>query len=87
MKSLHLIEVKHLGATNTKGARIKLISHRFGDSVTLDRDYSINNYEQATHFLNACGVDVIAQAELRNAMGLLVSDFRPLKEIIKGDRE
>ena len=40
---VHLIEVKKLGATNTKGARVKFTSLRFGDSVTISYDYSKDN--------------------------------------------
>lgn len=40
MDNLHAIQVKYLGPTNTLGSRVKLTSLRFGDSVTIDYDYS-----------------------------------------------
>ena len=47
MKNLQMIEIKYLGATNTKGARIKIIDTRFKASVTVSRDYEDDMEEQA----------------------------------------
>ena len=71
MKNLHLIEVKYLGATDTKGNRIKLISHRFNESITLNRDYVTNSgNDQAKAYLKKQGQKIIGQAE-----GLGDSDY------------
>ena len=40
MKTLHIIEVKYHGPTNTKGSRVSIKSHRFGCKRTFDLDYS-----------------------------------------------
>jgi hypothetical protein len=42
MTSVHLIEVKAFGATNSKGSRVKLTSLRFGDSIMVPYDYDFN---------------------------------------------
>ncbi len=42
---MQLLKVKYLGATNTKGNRIKIINVKTNESKTLSKDYSIN-YEQ-----------------------------------------
>lgn len=42
---MQAIQVKYLGATNTKGARIKATCE--GGSLTESRDYSLDSTEQA----------------------------------------
>ena len=47
MTNLQMIEIKYLAATNTKGARMKIIDTRFKASVTLNMVYSSDMQEQA----------------------------------------
>lgn len=46
MKNLIAISVRFLGATNTKGARVKLTVSRFNTSKTIPFDYGHNNAEE-----------------------------------------
>jgi hypothetical protein len=86
---VHLIEVKYLGATNTRGSRVKITSLRFNDSVTIPYDYTYNS------------IDDIFEAWLKqhdNDLGIVskgynehnftyiygVSVFEPMKNIALG---
>jgi len=63
-KNLHIIKVKYLPATNYRGARIKLISERFKNSVTLQRDYMTNSgTQQAITYLRRQGQRIVGQGE------------------------
>jgi hypothetical protein len=44
-KTLIAVSVRFLGATNTKGARVKLTLSRFNESKTIPYDYEKNNAE------------------------------------------
>ena len=39
LPNYHIIVVSYLGATNSRGSRMKLTSLRFNDSITLNYDY------------------------------------------------
>jgi len=43
MKHLHLIKVEYLGATETKGARVKITSTRHNKSKVIPFDYRFDN--------------------------------------------
>ena len=82
MKNLQLIEVKHLGATNNRGARIKITDTRFKVSITLARDYAINADEQAIRYLTAHGFNIVAKVwnEITEAEYLLMDNFTPINQ-------
>ena len=64
MKNLHIIKVKYLGATNTQGARVKLISERLKESKTISYNYSLNSItEMAKEYLEGQGQVIIGQGE------------------------
>lgn len=80
MKNYHLFTVKYLGATNAQGARIKITSERFEQSVTLSRDYSTESTEQAINYLNDKGFNIIGRGNGSNQTDILISEvFEPLK--------
>ena len=63
MKNLHIIQVKYMSATNTKGSRVKLIDTRFGNSITLSYDYECNGVdEQAVKHLTDKGYIIIGKS-------------------------
>ena len=80
MKNLQMLEIKYLAATNTKGARIKIIDTRFKASVTLSRDYETDGIQQAIGYLADKGYNIVARAqnEISGAEYLLSDTFRPL---------
>lgn len=51
MENLQLLEIKHLGATNTKGTRIKIIDHRYNNYIVLSKDY-----KYSLHFDQVAGI-------------------------------
>jgi len=80
MKNSHLISVETIGASNTKGVRIKLKSIRFKDSITLNYDYSIGNIkDQAQKYLKAAGYDLICYGETDKGYIIASDTFESLK--------
>ena len=75
-----MLEIKYLAATNTKGARIKIIDTRFKVSVTLSRDYETDGIQQAIGYLTDKGYNIVARAqnEINGADYLLSDTFRPI---------
>ena len=67
-----------MGATNTKGSRIKITDERFEESITLSYDYKYNNgIEQAIEYLSNKGFNLIGRTEDR----ILTDTFKPLREV------
>jgi hypothetical protein len=86
---VHLIEVKKLGATNTKGSRVKFTSLRFGDSVTISYDYARDNIsDMFTDWLkskdNDLGIVSVGYDEKRYVYIFGVKAFEPMKNINNG---
>lgn len=80
MKNYHLFTVKYLGATNNRGARIKITSERFEQSITLSRNYSVEATEQAINYLNDKGFNIVGRGNGSNQTDVLISEvFEPLK--------
>lgn len=62
MKNLIAISVRFLGATNTKGARVKITVSRFNTSKTIPFDYGHNSAEEtAAAFFRSHGVEPFAR--------------------------
>ena len=80
MLNLHTIEVKYLGATNSRSSRVKLTSLRFGDSVTIGYNPEFNSsVDNAENWLNKNGFEPIFKSEGKNVMYLHCFVFEPLK--------
>jgi hypothetical protein len=86
---VHLIEVKKLGATNTKGSRVKFTSLRFGDSVTISYDYAKNSIDEM--FIdwlksknNDLGIISVGYDEKRYVYIFGVTVYDTMKNINKG---
>jgi hypothetical protein len=84
MTNSHLITAKYVGATNTKGSRVKLTSLRFpGDSLITSLDYSASGIkDQALMILKALGYKVNGYGydEVKGQYIFFSSTFEPLKE-------
>jgi len=75
MKNYHFISVKYLSATDTKGSRVKLTSHRLKESVTLPFDYQFNCCTDiAEAYLKEKGHPIIGQCELHNGNDGIIVD-------------
>ena len=85
MKHFHLIEAKYLGATNSRGSKVKLTSLRFpGDSFTISWNYEYSNLlDQATDALNNIGVKVSGYGydEKKGTYILATETFEPIKQV------
>ena len=80
MRNAHLIEATYVPPSNTRGARVKLKSIRFGDAITLSYDYAIGNIrEQATKYLKAAGYDLICFGETEKGYIIASDTFESLK--------
>lgn len=80
MKNLHAIEIRFIGPTNTKGARVKLTSCRFNESIIINYDYSKNSiYEIAQEYLESKGFNIIGLAETQKGYMLLSDVFKSIK--------
>ena len=81
MNHLHLIKVKFLGATNTKGERVKITSTRHNNSKIISYDYKFDNaLEVAKDYLeNDLKYTIKATCELPIGYGVLVKEFTDFK--------
>ena len=85
MKNFHLIEARYFGPTNTRGSRIKLISARFEQSVTIPYNYEFNNARDiAMDWLEKNGHNVVGSGEVGPHYVIVVDHkdgmFKPLRE-------
>jgi len=78
-KNYHIITVKRLGATNTKGTRVKITSERFNDSIILPYNYEFDtikdiaiNHVKETH-------DIVGSGETKDSYVLISDTFEPLR--------
>ena len=86
LPNYHLIVVSYMGATNSRGSRMKLTSLRFGDSVLLSYDYSFNQgKDQAIKYLHDNGFDPIGSGydEKKGDSIIICKSFNSLKETKK----
>lgn len=70
-------EVKYLGATNTRGARYKIVDLRRGNSLMMSYDYSFSDaQDQALSYLESIGIPIEAMAMTKDSALLLSSNFQ-----------
>ena len=86
MNNYHLIEARYIGATNSRGSRVKLVSARFEQSITIPYNYEFNNARDiAIDWLQSNGHNVIGSGEVGNHYVIVVDhidhSFKPLKEL------
>ncbi len=80
MKNIHTIEIKYMGATSTRGSRVKLTSLRFMASVMVSYDYECDNiYTQAQKLLESHGFVCEYISEGRNGYYIHTSTFEDIK--------
>jgi len=85
MKHFHLIEAKYLGATNSRGSKIKLTSLRFpNDSFSISYNYKFNNtLDIALDELESIGIKIAGYGydEKKGNYILATETFEPIKQI------
>lgn len=79
MEKLHALQVTFLGATNTKGSRVKIKSERFNKSKIISYNYEFNNiYDIAKDYLEKNGFEIIGLSEFKNSYILTSTTFKTL---------
>jgi len=54
-----MFEIRYLGATDTKGSRLKVVDTRHNQSKTLNKDYSFNlGIDQVFKYLDSLGIKI-----------------------------
>ncbi len=90
IKNTRAIKVKFVGATNTKGSRIKLTDDYLSErkqSVFVSYDYSIGNVaEQGLKYLIDKGFNIIARASNENEYIFLVDNWVDDYKTLKGNK-
>ena len=80
VENLHLISVKYIGPSNSRGTRLKIESKRFGQSITLSYDYKIGNIkDQAVQYLQSRGFSILGSGEFGGIDIIVSNTFNPLK--------
>lgn len=78
----HVIKAKYMGPTNYTSARIKLISDRFEQSVTIDYDHQYNGTKDiAIAWLEEHGFNIVGAAEAKDGYYIISNTFEPLKPL------
>ena len=85
----HLIELKYLGATNTKGSRVQIKSLRFGDKVTIPYDHARNTVTEMFMDWNKSlnnDLGILCEGFNEKDMSVIISvrAFEPINNIKKG---
>lgn len=90
-KNYHLLTVKYLGPTNSRGSRVKISSDRFEDSITIGYNHSFNgSLAQAVAWCEAYkdtllsdrAFNVIGTAEGKGPISYIITDtFKGLREV------
>lgn len=85
MINYYLIEAKSLGASNSRGSRIKLsYTHYPTDNVTINKDYTFNSVkDQVIEFLKMAGLRVKGYGfiEKNNSVIFICDNYEPLREL------
>jgi len=76
MENLRGFEVVFLGATNSRGARVRIIDTRFNKTKIISYDYEFNNVgDIAEKFLKGIGIECLFKCELQKGYMLLTKNF------------
>jgi hypothetical protein len=76
----HLIEVRFLSPTDYLGARVKLHSHRYNESITINYDHNASSVQEiALDYLTKRGFNIIVVGELKSGCIIATSTFRSIK--------
>lgn len=80
--NVHVLKVHYIPQTNDKPARIKIFSERFRHGVTFswDGDFGKDTCEQAEHWLQKKGFNIIGHAIPPDFYYIITDTFQPLKQ-------
>lgn len=78
--NVHVLTIKYVGPTNYKPSRVKIISERFNNSITINYDHEFNDScEIAENWLKKNGFNVLSHAEGKGHYYVITDTFKPLK--------
>ena len=78
--NFHVLTVHYLGATNSRGSRVKIKSDRFKQSITIPYDHSFNGtLEIGQNWLESNGFVIIGKGEMKDCYAIISDTFKPLK--------
>ena len=81
MKNYHVLKVKFLAPTNTRGSRIKITSDRFETSITLAlKCNDVEPFNQAIEHLTDREFNIIGKAESNDGMYIITDTFHNIKK-------
>lgn len=84
LQNFHVLTIKVLGATNHNPARVKIISERFRQSITIPFTNHPSASSPATdnsiEWLEKRGHKLIGKAEGKDHMYIISDTFEPLKD-------
>ena len=79
LENYHIIKVSYLGATNTRGSRVKLHSERFEKSKMIPWNYKYSfPIPMAIDYLTKQGFELIGQAEGKDCYYIITNTFKSL---------
>lgn len=80
MENFHILHVTFIGPSNTKGARFKISSDRFGESKIISFDYTATGIDtMAENYLKTKGFEFIGKGEAKNGYYLISTTFESIK--------
>ena len=78
MKHLNVIIVRQLPITNTLDRRIKFISHRFNEEITIKRNDE-GLVSQSVNFLIEKGFNIVGFSYVKDELIIISDTFKNLK--------
>ena len=78
MKNYHIITVKLLSATNVKGARVKITSEWFNDTIILPYNYEFETIKDIAVDKLKDTHDIVGSGETKDSYVLISDTFEPL---------
>jgi hypothetical protein len=80
-KNYHIIEVRYLGPTNFKGARVSIFSPRFNERKIINFNYEMNSIaDMAIDYLIKSDFNVIGKGESKDGYFIITDTFQPLNK-------
>lgn len=83
LKNYHILIIKHVGATDTNAAQVKIISERFKCSIKIgysnDPGVVSPAIDTATMWLEENGFILIGKGEGKDHYYIITDTFKPLK--------
>jgi hypothetical protein len=83
IENYHIIKVMAIGATNTNPAKVKIITERFRQSLTIPYTNhpgaSSPSIDTALLYLTGKGFEIVGKGEGKDHMYLITTTFEPIK--------